>query len=83
MKIEIYTTPTCSYCRRAKEFFREKSLKYTEIDVSEDEKAQKEMFVLSGQAGTPVILVTTKDSKEVFIGFNSAVGARILELSGK
>ncbi len=83
MKITIYTTPTCTYCRRAKEFFREKNLKYTEVDVSEDEKAQKEMFDLSGQVAPPVILVTTKESKEVFIGFNSAAGARILELSGK
>ncbi|MCV2882071.1 glutaredoxin 3 [Actibacterium sp. XHP0104] len=34
--IEIYTTPTCGYCRRAKILLAEKGVSYVEIDVAGD-----------------------------------------------
>ena len=34
--IEIYTTPTCPYCSRAKALLKEKGVDYTETDVSAD-----------------------------------------------
>lgn len=83
MKVVIYTTPTCAYCKAAKAYFKENNIRYLEKDVETDKRARDEMAGLSGQVGTPVIVVTTKESKEVFIGFNSAVGAKILELLKK
>ena len=53
--VTIYTTPTCPWCHKTKEFFKEKKIKYKEIDVSVNVKAQEKMIEISGQAGVPVI----------------------------
>lgn len=66
MTIKIYTTPTCSYCHKAKDLFKEKKVKYTEIDVTKSPKAVKEIIELTGQTGVPVIVI----NKEVILGFD-------------
>jgi glutaredoxin 3 len=35
-RIEIYTTPYCPYCVRAKALLQRKGVDYTETDVSQD-----------------------------------------------
>lgn len=62
----IYTTPTCMYCRAAKEFFKEHNVTYTEFDVSTDQAKREEMIQKSGQMGVPVIMV----GGEMIVGFN-------------
>ena len=37
--IEIYTTPYCPYCVRAKALLQQKGVEYTETDVSDDRSA--------------------------------------------
>lgn len=54
-KVIVYSTPTCPYCRKAKEYLQEKGIEYTDIDVSQDESAQKEMIEKSGLMSVPVI----------------------------
>jgi glutaredoxin 3 len=73
--ITIYTTPTCSYCHMAKEFFKENNLEYTEKDVSKDPAARDEMIQKSGQMGVPVIEI---DDKTV-VGFDKG---KLEELTG-
>lgn len=34
--VEIYTTPTCGYCRMAKSLLNSKNVAFVEIDVSRD-----------------------------------------------
>lgn len=53
--VKIYSTPWCTFCRMAKDFFKENNIKYTEYDVSVDEKARAEMLDKSKQSGVPVI----------------------------
>ena len=67
-KVKIYTTPTCTYCRQAKEFFKEEGIDYEEVDVSSDRQAAKEMVKKSGQMGVPVIIIKGYD--EPIIGFD-------------
>ena len=43
-KVEIYTSPLCGFCARAKSLFEQKGVKYEEIDISESMK-QKELMV--------------------------------------
>jgi glutaredoxin-like YruB-family protein len=64
--VSIYTTPACPYCKRAKEYFAQKGIKYTEIDVAGDREKAKEMIQKSKQMGIPVITV----DDEVIVGFN-------------
>lgn len=55
--VTIYSTPTCHFCQMAKEFFKEKNVKYTDYDVSTDLEKRKEMIEKSGQMGVPVIFI--------------------------
>ena len=62
----IYSTPTCVYCRMAKEFFKKNNIQYQEHNVAEDEKAREEMVHKSHQLGVPVIDI----EGEIIVGFD-------------
>lgn len=64
--IKIYSTPTCPWCKKAKQYLDEKGIAYENIDVSSNEKAQKEMIDKSGQMGVPVIDIDGK----IIVGFD-------------
>lgn len=64
--IKIYTTPVCTYCRVAKEFFKQNNFSYEEVDVTVDDAALDEMVNKSHQMAVPVITI----DNEVFVGFD-------------
>jgi glutaredoxin-like YruB-family protein len=64
--VTIYSTPTCTYCQKAKEFLSTNNVSYEEIDVSTNQQAKAEMIELSGQMGVPVIRIGTEN---VVVGF--------------
>ncbi len=66
MKVKIYTTPTCPYCKQAKDFFRENNIEFEEVDVAGDTKAAEAMLMNSGQLTVPQIEI----DDELFIGFD-------------
>lgn len=53
--VTIYTTPSCVYCKMAKEYFKQHGISYEEKDVAVDVGAREEMLTKSGQLGVPVI----------------------------
>ncbi|MBI4317500.1 MAG: NrdH-redoxin [Chloroflexi bacterium] len=63
--IKIYTTPACSHCKEAKQFFAEKGLEYEELDVASNARARVEMFGIARTRSVPVIVV----DGQVFVGF--------------
>ncbi len=67
-KVEIYTTPTCAYCKMAKEYFKQKKIEYTEYDVAKDTEKRQEMVDRTQQFGVPVIVIDEK----IIIGFDKA-----------
>ncbi len=64
--IKIYSTPTCVYCKMAKEYFKSRGIQYQEFNVAEDDAAREEMVKKSGQLGVPVIDI----EGEIFVGFS-------------
>lgn len=72
--VTIYTTPTCVYCKMAKDFFALNKVQYKELNVAEDDRAREEMVRKSHQLGVPVIEI----GNEVFVGFNKREIARAL-----
>lgn len=66
MAITLYSTPSCTYCRKAKDYFRENRVPFTEFDVSRDQRRADEMVRKSGQMGVPVIDINGR----VIVGFN-------------
>jgi glutaredoxin-like YruB-family protein len=65
-KVVIYSTPTCPWCQRAKEYFSQKDIPYLEYNVAENKDAAKEMIRKSGQMGVPVISI----GDQVVMGFD-------------
>lgn len=47
-RVEIYTTPTCPYCHRAKALLAEKGVSYEETDVSVDPEIRSAMTDRAG-----------------------------------
>lgn len=47
-EIEIYTTPVCPYCVRAKQLLGQKGATYKEIDVTRDDRLRDEVIAKSG-----------------------------------
>lgn len=47
-KVEIYTTPTCPYCIRAKALLKTKGVDYQETDVSRDPALRDAMMQRAG-----------------------------------
>ena len=56
-KIEIYTTPWCGYCARAKGLLEKKGATYTEMDVIEDDAKRAEMRARSKRTTVPQIFI--------------------------
>lgn len=77
----MYTTPTCAYCKQAKEFFRENDVEFKEVDVAADNDAAQMMVEKSGQMGVPVIMVEKDGKEEIVVGFDKAKLSSILGIS--
>ena len=75
--VSIYTTPTCFYCKKTKEFFGANNVSYTERDVTTDEVARNDMIARTGQLAVPVIDIDGK----IVIGFDQAALKEALEIS--
>lgn len=56
-KIEIYTTPFCGYCARAKSLLDHKGASYDEMDVMMDDKKRSEMRERSRRSTVPQIFI--------------------------
>jgi glutaredoxin-like YruB-family protein len=64
--VVVYSTTTCPWCHRTKEYLAQKGVKFTEYNVSNDREKAQEMIQKSGQMGVPVITI----DNNVIIGFN-------------
>ena len=56
-KIEIYTTPFCGYCARAKSLLDRKGAAYDEMDVMMDDKKRTEMRERARRTTVPQIFI--------------------------
>jgi len=66
--VKVYSTSTCPYCVRLKEFLKEKNIEFEAIDVGLDQDKAQEMINKSGQMGVPVIDI----EGEIIVGFDKA-----------
>ncbi|PIS05266.1 MAG: NrdH-redoxin [Candidatus Buchananbacteria bacterium CG10_big_fil_rev_8_21_14_0_10_42_9] len=74
--VTIYSTPTCTFCKMSKDFFKANNIDYTEHDVSSDQAKAQEMIDKSGQMAVPVIDI----DGEIVVGFDEAKLKQLLKL---
>ena len=58
--IEVYSTPNCPFCVRAKALLKSKNLSFQEIDVSNDVESLQKMVQLSGLRTVPQIFINNQ-----------------------
>ena len=76
-KVEVYTTPYCPFCVRAKTLLNNKKVAFEEIDVSEDPELREAMVQRAGGRRTvPEIFVNGR----IIGGYDEL---RALELKGE
>ncbi len=75
-RVIVFSTPTCSYCRKAKQYLRKKQVPFRDVDVSRDQAAARDMVRRSGQQGVPQIHI----GNQVVVGFDRPKIDRLLGL---
>jgi glutaredoxin 3 len=64
--VKIYSTPTCPYCIRAKQYLKDSNVAFQDFDVSSDKSMADEMIKKSGQMGVPVLDI----DGQIIVGFD-------------
>jgi glutaredoxin 3 len=77
-EVRLYSTPTCPYCRMAKDFLDEQKVDVAVVDVSENVEAAREMVDKSGQMGVPVMEV----ENTIIVGFDRGAYKKALVDAG-
>jgi len=73
--VKVYSTPSCPWCNKAKDFLKSRNVKFEDIDVSKDKEKAKEMIEKSGQMSVPVIEINGR----IIVGFDPAAITKALE----
>ncbi len=74
MKIKIYSTPACTYCKMAKEYLSIHNIPFENVDVSIDAQAREDMVNKSGQLGVPVFDI----DGQIVVGYNEQLISKMV-----
>lgn len=75
--VKVYSTPTCPWCNKTKEWLKNNNVKFESIDVSVDKKAAEEMMRKSGQMGVPVVDI----NGTIITGYNVSAMKKALNIN--
>jgi glutaredoxin len=75
-RVKVFTTETCAWCKAAKAYLADNDFEFTEVDIIHDLDGRREMLVMTGQYGVPVVLVGEK----AMVGWDPAEFENLLEV---
>lgn len=75
MSIKVFSTPTCPWCTKVKDYLTNKGIEFEHVDVSKDRAAAMEMVKNTKQMGVPV----TQIRDEYVIGYDTEKIDSLLE----
>ena len=55
--VKVYSTPTCPWCVKAKDYLKSINVDFEDVDVSKDREASMEMVRKTRQMGVPVVQI--------------------------
>ena len=70
--VTIYTTQTCTYCKMAKEFFKEKNINYSEVDLGTNAVKREEMRAKMESVGQGLSVPIIEVGGKLILGFDRA-----------
>ncbi|MDQ5985086.1 MAG: hypothetical protein CSYNP_00790 [Syntrophus sp. SKADARSKE-3] len=56
-EVILYTTSWCPYCKKAKEFFNNRNIYFTEYDIEKDREAAERKKQLDSRGGVPFAII--------------------------
>ena len=65
-EVTIYTSPTCHWCDKAKEYMKAHKIVFKEVNARADKAAAEYIMKKTGQMGVPVIEI----GKKILVGFD-------------
>jgi len=81
IKVKLYSTTTCPYCKMEAAWLDEKKVKYELIHVDKDQKEAEDMVKKTGQMGVPVTAIQFEGGEEEFVvGFDRPQLSQILSV---
>ena len=76
LKVEIFGTSWCPYCRKAKKFFEDRGISVVEYDIEKNRQAAEVKNRLDKKRGVPFVLINRKYG---FHGFAPEIYEQMLE----
>lgn len=64
--VKVYTTNSCPWCVKAKDYLTKKGVEFTSLNVQDDMEARDEMLKKSKQMGVPVLDI----NGTIIVGFD-------------
>ncbi|SHE45712.1 glutaredoxin family protein [Clostridium fallax] len=64
--IKVYTTNSCPWCLKAKNYLKSKNVAFEELNVQDDMDAREDMIKKSNQRGVPVLDI----NGTIIVGFD-------------
>lgn len=64
MSLVMYTKPGCPYCDKARDYYNENGIEYTEYDAQNDKERQSEMLSFSGGDRVVPVIVENGEYKQ-------------------
>ncbi|MCL4469221.1 MAG: NrdH-redoxin [Deltaproteobacteria bacterium] len=74
--VVVFTTPTCSWCKKTKQYLTEHRIRFKEVDISRDQQAARDLVRRTNQMGVPVTLINNRP----IVGFNKGEINRLLNI---
>lgn len=82
MKITIYSTTTCPYCKSLKDYLTGKNIPFDEKEIDQDDSAREEMLKVSeGFQGVPFVVVENEGKVDTVMGFDKGKLDSLLNLT--
>jgi glutaredoxin-like YruB-family protein len=69
--VTVYSTPTCPYCHKVKQFLQSKGVQFTDVNVAADQEKAREVMEKTGRMAVPVVRI----GEEFIVGYDAdAIG---------
>lgn len=78
MAVKVYSTNTCPWCDKAKEYLKSLNIDFESVNVSGDKQAAMELVKKTRQMGVPVIQI----GEEYIVGYNQDAISSALKNAG-
>lgn len=65
-QVKVYSTPTCPWCKKTKQFLQSNNIPFQDFDVASDKTAREEMIKKTGQLAVPAVDI----DGEITVGYD-------------